>query len=37
VRSVHAAKASLMPDDFEKSITPREMVDLIAFLRASPN
>ena len=34
VRTVHASKVSLMPEDFEQSITPQEMADLIAFLRA---
>ena len=35
VRAVHASKISLMPEDFERSITPQEMADLIAFLRSA--
>src|SRR5207344_1670054 len=29
VRAVHTSKISLMPEDFERSITPQEMADLI--------
>jgi putative heme-binding domain-containing protein len=35
IRRVSPASSSLMPEDFEKSIPPAEMADLVAYLRSS--
>jgi putative heme-binding domain-containing protein len=37
IRKVTPAKSSLMPEDFEKTISAAEMADLVAFLRAGAN
>ncbi len=36
VRDVRSSKMSLMPEGLEETITPQEMADLLAFLRAAP-
>src|SRR6185295_5747115 len=36
VRTVQTSKMSLMPEGLEETITPQEMADLLAWLRAAP-
>jgi putative heme-binding domain-containing protein len=37
IKHIAPAKSSLMPQDFDKTITPAEMADLLAFLRSEAN
>ncbi|MEO7319155.1 MAG: HEAT repeat domain-containing protein, partial [Chthoniobacteraceae bacterium] len=36
VRAVQSSKMSLMPEGLEETVTPQDMADLLAFLRAAP-
>jgi putative heme-binding domain-containing protein len=37
IRKITPARSSLMPNDFEKAISPSEMADLVAFLLSAAN
>jgi putative heme-binding domain-containing protein len=37
IKRITPAKSSLMPEDFEKSVSPAELADLVAFLRSEAN